>query len=104
MSFVLTLRLPSAICCCRTSSREPFGPRFQAGRPLSKTSFISSSVLPLVSGAVRNMCINARPLKAPKRKYMRQLMVHSNGGTAKARTQFQAQFEAVARDTAFART
>lgn len=36
--------------------------------------------------------------------YIFQLMLQRRGGTAKARIQFQVQFEAVARDTAFART
>lgn len=36
--------------------------------------------------------------------YIFQLMLQRSGGTAKARIQFQVQFAAVARDTAFART
>lgn len=36
--------------------------------------------------------------------YIFQLMAQRSGGTAKARAQFQAQLEAVARETALART
>jgi hypothetical protein len=57
----------------------------------------SSSVLPLVSGAVRNMWMKARALKVPKIMYIFQLMLHSRGGTAKARMQFQVQFDAANR-------
>lgn len=36
--------------------------------------------------------------------YIFQLMLQRRGGTAKAKMQFHVQFEAVASDTAFART
>lgn len=42
-------------------------------------------------------------LKVPKIMYIFQLMDDSRGGTANARIQFQSQFDAVARETAFAR-
>ena len=47
--------------------------------------------------------MHARPLKVAKIMYIFQLMFQRSGGTAKARTQFQNQFEAVARETALAR-
>jgi len=79
------------------------GTDFQAGSPLSNTSSISSKVFPFVSGAVRNMWMNAAPLKVANIMYIFQLIFHSKGGTANASTQFQNQFDAVAKDTAFAR-
>lgn len=98
-----TLTVPSSMPFCRTSSLLPLGTDRQAGRPLSKMSSISSSVLPFVSGAARNMWIKARPLNEANIIYIRQLMFHIRGGTAKARAQFQPQFEAVASETALAR-
>jgi hypothetical protein len=65
---------------------------------------LTSSDLPFVSGAVRNMWMKARALKVPKIMYIFQLIDQSRGGTAKARMQFHVQLLAVARETAFART
>jgi hypothetical protein len=47
---------------------------------------------------------NAAPLKAAKIIYIFQLMFQRSGGTPNARMQFQSQLEAVARETALART
>jgi len=56
--------------------------------------------LPFVSGAVRKIWMSASPLKVPKIMYIFQLIFQRSGGTAKLRTQFQNQFEAVAIETA----
>lgn len=48
--------------------------------------------------------IKAAPLKVAKIMYIFQLILCNNGGTPKARAMFQVQLEAVARETALART
>ena len=48
--------------------------------------------------------MNAKPLSAAKIMYIFQLMLRRSGGTANARPQFQAQFDAVDSETALART
>jgi len=100
---IVTLTFPASMSRWRSSSLEPLRPVLQGLTPLSNTSSISSSVFPLVSGAARNTWIPASPLRAAKIMYIFQLISHINGGTAKARAQFHAQFDAVASETALAR-
>ena len=66
--------------------------------PCMKTSSISSSVRPAISGNMKKMWTNTAKLNVPKMKYVFHAMFDRPGGTAHASAKLNAQFAAVRGD------
>ena len=97
---------PAALSLTSPKVRLPTSlPTFHGANvcPLANISSTSSNVLPTVSGNMKSICKNAAKLNVPKMKYVFHAMLLRPGGTANASAVLNAQFVAVARETAFPR-